>query len=117
MEVRKITHAVEYSDMWLIIPGIVLFLLPYLRIGQYENRNFRLSFLASVLLFMVLFSTGTEECGYVGALIGVGIWYVSTPTYKKSFVLNTCLLLFCFCVDGSCLQAVFFFQNISGLNT
>lgn len=42
--VRKITHAVEYSDMWLIIPGIVLFLLPYLRIGQYENRNFRLSF-------------------------------------------------------------------------
>lgn len=81
--VRKITHAVEYSDMWLIIPGIVLFLLPYLRIGQYENRNFRLSFLASVLLFMVLFSTGTEECGYVGALIGVGIWYVSTPTYKN----------------------------------
>lgn len=81
--VRKITHAVEYSDMWLIIPGIVLFLLPYLRIGQYENRNFRLSFLASVLLFMVLFSTGTEECGYVGALIGVGIWYISTPTYKN----------------------------------
>ena len=109
--VRKITHAVEYSDMWLIIPGIVLFLLPYLRIGQYENRNFRLSFLASVLLFMVLFSTGTEECGYVGALIGVGIWYVSTPTYKKSFVLNTCLLLFCFVLTAASSSSILFSKH------
>ena len=109
--VRKITHAVEYSDMWLIIPGIVLFLLPYFRIGQYENRNFRLSFLASVLLFMVLFSTGTEECGYVGALIGVGIWYVSTPTYKKSFVLNTCLLLFCFALTAASSSSILFSKH------
>ena len=109
--VRKITHAVEYSDMWLIIPGIVLFLLPYFRIGQYENRNFRLSFLASVLLFMVLFSTGTEECGYVGALIGVGIWYVSTPTYKKSFVLNTCLLLFCFVLTAASSSSILFSKH------
>lgn len=106
--VRKITHIVEYSDMWLIVPGLILFLLPYFRIAQYESKNFRLSFLASVLLFMVLFSTGTEECGYVGALVGVGIWYVSTPTNNKSFILNTCLLLFCFVLTAASSSSILF---------
>ena len=57
--VRKISHVATYSDLWLIIPGILAFCYPYLRIKQYGNIAFRYAFLASVLMFVVLFSTGS----------------------------------------------------------
>ena len=35
--VRRTTQIVTYSDLWLIIPGIIAFLIPYLRISQYKQ--------------------------------------------------------------------------------
>lgn len=91
--IHKTTRWV-FKDAWIIFPALILWILPIFRISQYRNKEFRLSFLASILLFFVLFSTGTEESGYIAALIGVGIWFVSTPTQSKTFTLNVCLLLF-----------------------
>ena len=96
--VRKMTGATAYSDLWIIIPGLILFVAPYFRLNQYGNKAFRLSFLASALLFMVLFSTGTENCGYIAAMVAVGIWYVSTPARRTTpkqvaFLLGFCVLL------------------------
>lgn len=93
--VHRVTGWLHFSNLWLIIPGLLLFASPYLRIKQYDSKEFRLLFLASTLLFMVLFSTGTEESGYITAMVAVGIWYVATPTREKSFILNTALLLYC----------------------
>ncbi len=81
--VRKISHISTYSDLWLIIPGILAFCAPYLRISQYKNSAFRYAFLASVLMFVVLFSTGSESSTYIIAFIGVAIWYVAVP-WKRS---------------------------------
>lgn len=53
-------------------------------------------FLCSTLLFMVLFSSGTENSGYLGAMIAVCLWYIGTPTRKTTPVLNTVLFVFCF---------------------
>ncbi len=77
--VRKQTGCLSYSDLWLIVPGLAAFALPYLRIGQYRNLAFRHALLASVLLFVVLFSTGSESSSYIIALLGAAIWYVSAP--------------------------------------
>lgn len=110
--VRKLTGGTSYSDLWLILPAMVLFVLPYFRINQYEHKTFRLSFLASVLLFVILFSTGTEECGYVTALVGVGIWYVSTPTSKKMFAVNLCLLIFCCILTAFSSSSILFSKHI-----
>ena len=74
---------------------MILFALPYLRIRQYGNESFRFLFLSSALLFMVLFSTGTETYGYLTAMIAVGIWYVKTPTQATTPGLNLFLLIFC----------------------
>lgn len=71
--------AVAYSDLWLIVPGLALFALPYLRWKQYGARAFRELFLASVMMFVCLFSTGTESYGYIIALTGVVIWYTAVP--------------------------------------
>lgn len=81
--VRKISGVATYSDLYLILGGLALFALPYLRIGQYKYPAFRLTILASVLLFIVLFSTGSESSTYIIALTGVAIWYTVAP-WKRS---------------------------------
>ena len=91
---HRITGAL-FSDLWIIVPGVILFALPYLRIRQYQNESFRFLFLSSALLFMVLFSTGTETYGYLTAMVAVGIWYVKTPTQTTTPGLNLSLLIFC----------------------
>lgn len=91
---HRITGA-SFSDLWIIVPGMILFALPYLRVRQYGNESFRFLFLSSALLFMVLFSTGTETYGYLTAMIAVGIWYVKTPTKAATPILNLSLLIFC----------------------
>lgn len=92
--VRKISHVATYSDLWLIIPGILAFCAPYLRISQYKNSAFRYAFLASVLMFVVLFSTGSESSTYIIAFIGVAIWYVAVPWKRSRW--DVALMVFAF---------------------
>lgn len=83
--VRKISGNGEYSDLWLIVPGLILFFIPYLRFSQYKYLRFRLMLLANVLLFVVLFSTGSEASGYIIAMTGVAIWYICSPSAHKKY--------------------------------
>ncbi len=92
--VRKISGCATYSDLWLILPGMLLFALPYLRFSQYKNMAFRQTLLASVLMFVLLFSTGSESSGYIIALIGVVIWYTAAPWKRTSW--DLCLMVFAF---------------------
>lgn len=92
--VRKISHVATYSDLWLIVPGIIAFCAPYLRISQYKNSAFRYAFLASVLMFVVLFSTGSESSTYIIAFIGVAIWYVAVPWKRSRW--DVALMVFAF---------------------
>lgn len=94
--IRKITNSTTYSDLWIIVSGLILFVAPYFRLKQYEYKSFRMLFLSSVLLFMVLFSSSTEGCGYIAAILGVCIWYLFTPTNGTMRIWNTFLLIFCF---------------------
>lgn len=92
--VRKISHVSTYSDLWLIVPGILAFCYPYLRLKQYKNLAFRYAFLASVLMFVVLFSTGSESSTYIIALLGVAIWYVTVPWKRNRW--DVALMVFAF---------------------
>ncbi len=83
--VRKISMNPYYSDIYIILAGILLFLLPYLRTGQYKYAAFRQTVLASVMLFTVLFSTGSESSSYIIALCGAAIWYVSAPWKRNAW--------------------------------
>lgn len=92
--IRKISGSASYSDLYLILGGLLIFGLPYLRIGQYKFAAFRQTLLASVLLFVVLFSTGSESSSYIIAFMGVAIWYAAAP-WKRSKT-DIALLVFAF---------------------
>lgn len=92
--VRKISGCASYSDLWLISGGLIIFGLPYLRIAQYKYKAFRYTLLASVLLFVVLFSTGSESSTYIIAFVGVGIWYWAVPWKRSKW--DIALMVFAF---------------------
>lgn len=92
--VRKISHVATYSDLWLIVPGILAFCYPYLRFGQWRNLAFRYAYLASTLMFVVLFSTGSESSTYIIALLGVALWYVTAPWKRNRW--DIALMVFAF---------------------
>lgn len=96
--IRRISGNMLYSDLWLLVPALGVFLLPYLRISQYRNANFQQSLLASVLLFVVLFSTGSESSSYIIALSGACFWYFSVP-WKRS-KLDLALIIFAFLLSS-----------------
>ena len=92
--VRKVSGIASYSDLWLIIPGMIAFGLPYLRFSQYKHQAFRFAILASVLMFVVLFSTGSESYGYIIAMPGVAIWYLTAPWKRSRIDLALIVLAF-----------------------
>ena len=87
-----------FSDLWLIVPGLVLFGVPYLRLSQYRHVAFRQTLLASVLMFVVLFSTGSESSGYIIAFVGVVVWYTAAPWQRSGW--DVALLVFVFVLSS-----------------
>lgn len=75
----------------VILSGIILFLLPYLRYKQFSSLKFRLMVLSSISLFLCLFSTGTENSTYIIAYVGIGLWYTVSPSKYK--IWNLILLI------------------------
>jgi len=92
--VRRTTRVLTYSDLWLIVPGLLLFAAPYLRLGQYRHTAFRQTLLASVLMFCVLFSTGSENSTYIIAFMGVAVWYCCAPWQRSRSDVALMVLVF-----------------------
>lgn len=83
----------EFSDLYILVPAMILFCAPYIRVKQYESEEFRWGMVASALMSLILFSTGSETSGYIMALTGVGIWYWWAAPEKRGGC-STALLLF-----------------------
>ena len=82
------------NNLVVIAIALLLFTLPYLRLAQYKHLRFRLMFLASVSMFLCLFSTGTENSTYVVAYVGIGIWFMTTPNRNNTLKIILLVLAF-----------------------
>ena len=89
--VRRVVGNAGISNLVFLIPGFALFALPFLRTKQYAHLPYQLMILASTLLFVVLFSSGSESPTYIIAVAGVMIWFV---IQKKKTPLIIGLLIF-----------------------
>lgn len=74
--IRKISGNLNLPNLPFILSGMFLMGLCYLRISMYKVEKFRLLLLSSVLIFTVIFSTGSESPTYIIAFMGFALWFV-----------------------------------------
>ena len=85
--VRRIVGDASIPNTPFLIVGLILFGLPYLRISAYSNQKFQLLLLSSVLIFTVIFSSGSESPTYIIAFIGVALWFVIQQVTRNIYVI------------------------------
>lgn len=75
--------------------GVAAFGLPLLRVKQHKSERFRYQVLASALMLIVLFSTGSEHPTYIIAVIGAMLWVFmhGKPFSRNNIVLLVLLVL------------------------
>lgn len=88
--VRRVVGNADISNFYFLIPGGLLFALPYLRTKQFKHLAFQMMILASTLLFVVLFSSGSESPTYIIAVVGVMIWYIMQK--KRNWFIHALLI-------------------------
>ena len=72
--------------------GTVILLAPLVKFSRYTSFVFRMLFLSSILIWMVIFNHKAESPTYIIAIIGVVIWYFVQEKSK----LNLLLLILAF---------------------
>jgi hypothetical protein len=74
------------------VGGIALFCLPFLKYRLFIEPLFRIRFLASILIWVVIFNHMAESPTFIIAMTGVGIWYFT----QKRTIVNFILLISAF---------------------
>lgn len=91
---RRIFDYQNFSNIPILLGGLALFAAQYSRISYYKNNVFRMMLVASVLIFTVIFSTGSESPTYIIAFVGVAIWFV----LQEKPIANWKIALFVFAI-------------------
>lgn len=92
--IRNLFVGHNIPNLVFLLIGVLIFFIPYFNLKAYRSEKFQLLILGSVLLFPVLFSTGSEDCTYIIAISGVGLWYLTTERKIWKSVLLALTVLF-----------------------
>jgi hypothetical protein len=76
------------------ITGTLILCASFLRYRFYENPNFRLLLLASLLIWAMIFNHIAESPSYIVAVFGAGIWFVNVE--KNRLTISLAVLAFVF---------------------
>lgn len=109
--VRRVSGNATISNLTFLVPGLALFSLPYIRISQYKHLPFKLMILASTLLFIVLFSSGSESPTFIIAVAGVMIWFLIQKEKSKWDIVLLIFVLILTCFSFSDLFPKFIKDN------
>ncbi len=73
---RKVFLLENIKDVVVLGAAAILYIIPIVRVNQYKIQSFQLSYLAFLLIGVVIFSSSAESATYVIAMMGVAMWYV-----------------------------------------
>ena len=92
---RRIVGNPYLPNFPFLMFGALVFGMPLLRFNQFKYLQFRLRVLASALMTVVLFSTGSEHPTYIIAVAGAMLWICMQhqPFTRRNIVLLVCLLV------------------------
>ncbi|QRR02015.1 glycosyltransferase family 87 protein [Dyadobacter sandarakinus] len=82
------------NKTYVSVAGAILFCIPLLRIRQYGDFTFRALFLASVMIWVVIFNHRAESPTFIIAAGGVAIWYYSQKQTTANYVLLVLAFVF-----------------------
>lgn len=77
MGILESWFGLQVNFEWVAIIGLLLFLLPLLRMKQWHNFDYQRYMLASLLIFIIIFNKSAESPTYVYAVMGVALWFVA----------------------------------------
>jgi hypothetical protein len=78
----------------VVIIGVVLLFLAFLKHRCFSDLKFRLWFLASVLVWMVIFNHKAEQPTFIIAVCGIAIWFFSQETKIENIILIALVFIF-----------------------
>ena len=78
----------------ILVFGIVLFCLPFIKSKFFNELKFRLLYLASILIWIVIFNHKAESPTYIIAITGVAIWFASQKIKAGNIVLMVFAFIF-----------------------
>ena len=76
----------------VVMIGAVLFCIPFLKYKFFNELKFKLFFLSSILIWIIIFNHKAESPSFVIAISGVAIWFFS----QKIKIINLVLLIIAF---------------------
>jgi hypothetical protein len=91
--IRRWTGDPTISNLWFLVPSMILNLYLFFQTKKWSDPDFRLRILAFVLLYIMLASTGTESPTLVMAFPAVGIWFVLGEKTKERWAMLIFTLL------------------------
>lgn len=93
--IKRVFNLHYMSNLWVIVPAMILFLAQYLRLKYREYTSYQLYILCSALLFTVLYSSSSESPTYIIAFPAACIWYVLQPKTWQNNAFFIFLLIGC----------------------
>lgn len=89
MRCLKILFNFDISKNIILITGITLFCIPFIRTKEYIHYQFRLLTLSALLLWIIIFNHRAESPTFIIAISGIAIWYFVQAENK----INTIFLI------------------------
>ncbi len=83
----KVTRNSTFNLLYIVIPAFVLQIIPMIRYKLFQNNVFQMHYLASLMMFIILFNTATESSTHIIGATGVGIWWLNQKNYKSTKML------------------------------
>ena len=93
---RRMLKRPDFSQLWVLVPAAVMFVLPLTKLRAYGSQLFRLLYLALSLITVVIFSSSAESPTYVIALAGVGLWFVLQPSSPSKWTIAALVFVLLF---------------------
>lgn len=94
MSIMKNWFGSSINKIWIQLTGIFLLMIPLLKWNLFQEKNFRLLFLCSILIWAVIFNHKAESATYIIAVIGCAIWFFNSKrnVLEKSLVIMLFIL-------------------------
>ena len=88
--IKRVFHLPTLNKFYFIIPGLILFASQYAKIKYFNHLVYQLYILCSVMLFVIVFNTGSESPTYIIGVVPICLWYV---LQQKTTLVNTVFII------------------------